>query len=473
MLVAFVAAALACTPTFAAKKSKAAADDDIFGMLEMSDQLDRLDSRDFQEAIDRVNDCTRARDFSCSEKELAKAAKLANGAQDKKTLLAARQNVVSEKALIAEEKRRREEEKWRLAKEEERRREAAEQRAYEESIREMEAEEKRAARAREEARRQKEMNFWMSAIEQQGKSEASRRARVARAEAREREEVKQFREEQAARQQRQRQEELERQRREAQARAERERREAAQRRRQTGNSYGTQASANNTYNSSAGSVSAAKKSGSASRTPDNLKKQQAAANAAAVNKRYNDCIRQGRTDCGSILDSALGKKSGSSGYSASNGASGGKTSGGGGSSSGGPGGAQASAKPEWVSKTIMDNAKSHPKDKYIYAGSVGGVKAYWGYKYELKDQMRIEYKFENTNAYPVELLYEQRIVCASGKLDDLGGNSGRRDLKPNAETSGVWKGLSGGTNCDEELDGEGRAIPPRQGGFLLEVKAKK
>lgn len=285
MLVAFLAAALACTPTFAAKKSKAAADDDIFGMLEMSDQLDRLDSRDFQEAIDRVNDCTRARDFSCSEKELAKAAKLANGAQDKKTLLAARQNVVSEKALIAEEKRRREEEEWRLAKEEERRREAAEQRAYEESIREMEAEEKRAARAREEARRQKEMNFWMSAIEQQGKSEASRRARVARAEAREREEVKQFREEQAARQQRQRQEELERQRREArereevkrfreeqaarqqrqreaqqrqrqeelkrqrreaQARAERERREVAQRRRQTGNSYGTQASANNT-----------------------------------------------------------------------------------------------------------------------------------------------------------------------------------------------------------------------------------
>lgn len=295
MLVAFLAATLACTPTFAAKKSKAAADDDIFGMLEMSDQLD---SRDFQEAIDRVNDCTSARDFSCSEKELAKAAKLANGAQDKKTLLAARQNVVSEKALIAEEKRRREEEERRLVEEQRRREEAAERRAYEERARAMEARLRREERAREEARRQKEMNFWMSAIEQHGKSEASRRARVDRAEAREREEVKQFREEQAARQQRQRQEELERQRREAQARAERERREAAQRRRQTGNSYGTQASANNTYNSSAGSVSAAKKSVSASQAlpPVKFPKNDTPTPCPDMDDCYSPCREKGGFD---------------------------------------------------------------------------------------------------------------------------------------------------------------------------------
>jgi hypothetical protein len=130
MLAAFVAAALACTPAFAAKKSKIA-DDDMSGLLEMSDQLDKVDKEDFQAAIDRANDCTRARNFSCSESELAKAGKLANGAKDKKVLAAARQSIVDEKALIAEEERRREKERQ-LAEERARERERQARREAEE-----------------------------------------------------------------------------------------------------------------------------------------------------------------------------------------------------------------------------------------------------------------------------------------------------------------------------------------------------
>lgn len=115
LTAAFVAAALACTPVFAVKESKVADEEDMTELLEMSDQLDKVDKEDFQAAIDRANNCTRARDFSCSESELAKAGKAANGAKDKKLLLAARQSIVGEKARIAEEERRRAEEERRLA----------------------------------------------------------------------------------------------------------------------------------------------------------------------------------------------------------------------------------------------------------------------------------------------------------------------------------------------------------------------
>ncbi len=116
MLAAFVAAALVCMPAFAAKKSKVVEDDGMPGLMEMSDQLDNIDKQDFQAAIASANECTRARNFSCSESELAKAAKAANGGQDKKLLAAARQNIANEKARIAEEERR-------LVEAEERRRE--------------------------------------------------------------------------------------------------------------------------------------------------------------------------------------------------------------------------------------------------------------------------------------------------------------------------------------------------------------
>src|SRR3989338_8624175 len=106
-------AALPCAPAQAKKQ------DDLF---DMADQLDKIDKGDFQAAIDRANGCTRAHDFSCSEKELAKAAKAANSGQDKKVLAEARQNIVAEKARIAEEERLREEERQ-LAEERARERE--------------------------------------------------------------------------------------------------------------------------------------------------------------------------------------------------------------------------------------------------------------------------------------------------------------------------------------------------------------
>ncbi|GAB5605821.1 hypothetical protein TK5_19010 [Sideroxyarcus sp. TK5] len=104
---ALIVMAIFCTPALAAKKSMVA-DDDMSSLLEMSDQFDQVDKEDFKTAIDRANDCTHARDFACSEKELAKAAKAARSGHDKKILAVARQKVTDEKAHIAEEARQRE-----------------------------------------------------------------------------------------------------------------------------------------------------------------------------------------------------------------------------------------------------------------------------------------------------------------------------------------------------------------------------
>ena len=98
--VAFVAATLACTPAFAAKKSKVAEDDGM-SLLEMSDQLDGIEKQDFHAAIERATSCTQARDFPCAESELTKAAKSANTGKDKKTLLASRQSLANEKQELA------------------------------------------------------------------------------------------------------------------------------------------------------------------------------------------------------------------------------------------------------------------------------------------------------------------------------------------------------------------------------------
>ncbi|MDD2701382.1 MAG: hypothetical protein PHH36_09110 [Sideroxydans sp.] len=88
-------------------------------LLDMSDQFDKLDKEDFLVAIERANECTKSRNFVCSERELVKAEKLANSSQDKKVLAAAYKSIAKEKALIAEEERRQRE----LAREEEEQRE--------------------------------------------------------------------------------------------------------------------------------------------------------------------------------------------------------------------------------------------------------------------------------------------------------------------------------------------------------------
>jgi hypothetical protein len=132
------AAVLACAPVQAKTQEN---------LFDMAEQLDQMDKQDFQAAIDRANDCTRARDFSCSEKELAKAAKVANGGKDKKILAAARQGVVGEKARIAEEQRQR-------AEQARRREEEARQLA--EAMEERERQARREAEEREGQREERE-----------------------------------------------------------------------------------------------------------------------------------------------------------------------------------------------------------------------------------------------------------------------------------------------------------------------------
>jgi len=143
--VAFVAATLACTPAFAAKKSKVAEDDGM-SLMEMSDQLDRADNQDFQAAIERATSCTQARDFPCAESELTKAAKSANTGKDKKTLLASRQSLASEKQQLANEIRRAEEERQARIRREEQAEQAEQERQARVRRAEEEAEDRQSTR---------------------------------------------------------------------------------------------------------------------------------------------------------------------------------------------------------------------------------------------------------------------------------------------------------------------------------------
>lgn len=72
-------------------------------LLDMVDKLDKLDLQDFRGALEEADACTRARKFSCSEAQITKATKLANGSKDQQTLALARQNLVAERRRMDEE----------------------------------------------------------------------------------------------------------------------------------------------------------------------------------------------------------------------------------------------------------------------------------------------------------------------------------------------------------------------------------
>ena len=74
-------------------------------MLEMSEHMDRQDSQDFAELIDKAEGCTRARDYACSERNLQSAQPLATTSKQRQQLQQARQSVAAEKAREAEEVR--------------------------------------------------------------------------------------------------------------------------------------------------------------------------------------------------------------------------------------------------------------------------------------------------------------------------------------------------------------------------------
>ncbi|MEC5385744.1 hypothetical protein VVD49_08415 [Uliginosibacterium sp. H3] len=81
-------------------------------LLEMSDKLDQLDRMDLDEAIEKADRCTRARNFDCSEAELRKARKFANNGKDKAdveraalALVAERKRLKAEEDALAEQER--------------------------------------------------------------------------------------------------------------------------------------------------------------------------------------------------------------------------------------------------------------------------------------------------------------------------------------------------------------------------------
>lgn len=121
----FIRCTVASAVLLACLAAQAATTDDL---LRMTDQLDQMDKLDFDQAIERANKCTQARDFACTEAQLASARKVGTGSAAKATLARAESRLVAEKEAMEAErvalaKRQRE------LEEEERRLKVAEERA--------------------------------------------------------------------------------------------------------------------------------------------------------------------------------------------------------------------------------------------------------------------------------------------------------------------------------------------------------
>lgn len=71
------------------------------------DQLDQMDKMDLQTELDRAQACTTRRDFPCSEKSLAKAARYAKGTRDKAAVAQAQTSLQAEVELVREEESQR------------------------------------------------------------------------------------------------------------------------------------------------------------------------------------------------------------------------------------------------------------------------------------------------------------------------------------------------------------------------------
>ncbi len=79
---------------------------DTFDLLEMSEKLDQADKQDFLMTVDKANICTRQHNFKCTDIQLTKASKLANGSRDQQTLLSVRKNMANEKNMMLKEQQR-------------------------------------------------------------------------------------------------------------------------------------------------------------------------------------------------------------------------------------------------------------------------------------------------------------------------------------------------------------------------------
>jgi hypothetical protein len=113
-------------------------------LMRLTEQLDKLDQLDFEQAIEKAEDCTRVRDFDCSETELRKARKRATGSKSKVTLTQAEHNLAQMQRRVQREEREYAEKQRQLELAEAKLREAEER--AEEQARQQERAEQRAAR---------------------------------------------------------------------------------------------------------------------------------------------------------------------------------------------------------------------------------------------------------------------------------------------------------------------------------------
>jgi hypothetical protein len=74
-------------------------------LLRMSEQLDRVDKGDFNEAIAKAAQCTRARDYTCAEAQLKNARKFSSDANSKSALKRAEAGLLAEREREQEEQR--------------------------------------------------------------------------------------------------------------------------------------------------------------------------------------------------------------------------------------------------------------------------------------------------------------------------------------------------------------------------------
>lgn len=124
-------------------------------LMDMVEQLDKMDQQDLQELLNKADVCTQERNFTCSEEQLRKAAKLANGSKDKQALKRANLNLLSEKIRVKQEALARAEEERQIRLAEERR-----------------IENERAEAEREEAEREEE-RMRMAQLEQESSTSSA------------------------------------------------------------------------------------------------------------------------------------------------------------------------------------------------------------------------------------------------------------------------------------------------------------
>lgn len=78
-------------------------------MKAMREAFDRMDREDFLDGLEKADECTQHRNFSCAEKQLAEIRELVNSRGDERLYALASSNLQAEKQRVADEERMRQE----------------------------------------------------------------------------------------------------------------------------------------------------------------------------------------------------------------------------------------------------------------------------------------------------------------------------------------------------------------------------